>query len=150
MPMCALSTNGSFATASNTAFRSTITFPPQSPEISSTKRWPKPVDPRGFGATTIQPCAAQSDGFQRYDHASSHAPCGPPWITNTVGYFLAGSKSGGLITQYWTCGPAAPATVALCGSAKETWLVQLAFSRVKAVSCAPSALARKISDGAGG
>ena len=44
----------------------------------STNFWPKPVDPRGFGAATTQPCAAQSDGFQRDDHASSHAPCGPP------------------------------------------------------------------------
>ena len=40
-----------------------MTLPPQSPEISSTNFWPKPVEPRGFGATTTQPCAAHSDGI---------------------------------------------------------------------------------------
>ena len=94
------SANGIFATAANTASRSPITFPPQSPLISSTNFCPNPVEPRGFGAATTQPCAAQSDGFQRDDHASSHAPCGPPWMRNTTGYFFAGSKSGGLSSQY--------------------------------------------------
>ena len=55
------STYGSFTTASNTASRSVITLPPQSCVISSTNFWPKPNEPRGFGATTTQPCAAQSD-----------------------------------------------------------------------------------------
>ena len=77
-----------------------MTLPPQSCEISSTNFWPKPVEPRGFGAATTQPCAAQSAGFHRYDHASSHAPCGPPWMRNTTGYFVEASKFGGLISQY--------------------------------------------------
>ncbi len=78
MPMRVESVNGSFATAFTTASMSVMTLPPQSLEISSTNFWPNPVEPRGFGAATTQPCAAQSDGFQRVDHASSHAPCGPP------------------------------------------------------------------------
>jgi hypothetical protein len=57
---------------------SVIALPPQSCEISSTKRWPKPVDPRGFGAAITQPCAAHNAGFHRVDQASFHAPCGPP------------------------------------------------------------------------
>src|SRR3954466_6934296 len=101
MPMRALSTNGCLATESNTAFRSAIALPPQSPEISSTNFWPKPVEPRGLGAATTQPCAAHSEGFQRADQASSHAPCGPPWMRNTTGYFFDGLKPGGLISQYW-------------------------------------------------
>ena len=47
-----------------------MTLPAQSCVISSTNFWPKPVEPRGFGAATTQPCAAHSDGFHRYDHAS--------------------------------------------------------------------------------
>src|SRR5262245_33940401 len=90
-----------------------MTLPPQSCETSSRNLWPKPVEPRGLGAATTQPWAAQSCGFQRYDHASSHAPCGPPWIRKTVGYLFEGSKSGGLISQYCTFAPAAPATVKL-------------------------------------
>src|SRR5918999_3557857 len=95
------SVNGSLATSLKTASRSTITLPPQSPEISSTNFWPKPVDPRGFGAMITHPCAAQRAGLQRYDQASSHAPCGPPWIRKTTGYFLVLSNVGGLLSQYW-------------------------------------------------
>src|SRR5262245_55588759 len=148
MPMRAASTNGCFATASNTAWRSTMTFPPQSPEISSTNFWPKPVDPRGFGATMTHPCAAHSDGFQREDQASSQAPCGPPWIRNTTGYFFAASKSGGVISQYWIGVPPAPATVRLRGSANEVWLTHESFSRVNGVGWPlPSVLARNRSAG---
>ena len=74
MPMRPASVKGIFATAANTASRSPITFPPQSPLTASTKSWPNPVEPRGFGAATTHPCAAHSDGFQRDDHASCHAP----------------------------------------------------------------------------
>src|ERR671911_398306 len=98
--MRAESVNGIFDTASKTPSRSVMTLPPQSPEISSRNFWPKPVEPRGFGAATTQPCAAQSDGFQRDDHESSHAPCGPPWMRKTTGYFFDASKFGGLISQY--------------------------------------------------
>src|SRR5438876_12300530 len=94
------STNGSFVTASNTALRSTMTLPHQSCEISSTNFWPKPNDPRGFGAATTQPCDAHNSGFHRYDQPSSQAPCGPPWIIKTVGYFFDASKFGGFSTQY--------------------------------------------------
>ena len=73
-----------------------MTLPPQSPEISSTNFWPKPVEPRGFGATTTQPCAAQSVGFQRADQPSSHAPCGPPWMRKTTGILLRGVERRGL------------------------------------------------------
>src|SRR5215510_493543 len=93
-------TYGNFTTASNTAFRSVMTLPHQSCEISSTNFWPKPNDPRGLGAATTQPCDAHSIGFHRYDQPSSHAPCGPPWIKKTVGYFFAGSKLGGFSSQY--------------------------------------------------
>src|SRR3954469_7078767 len=99
-----------------------MTRPAQSIVISSTNFCPNPVEPRGFGAATIQPCAAHSEGFHRYDHASSHAPCGPPWIRNTTGYFFAGSNAGGLISQYWIGVPPAPATVRLSGFANETSL----------------------------
>src|SRR5438876_4578445 len=78
IPVRCGSTNENFATASTTALRSTMTLPHQSCEISSTNRWPKPVEPRGFGAATIQPCAAHSAGFQREDHESPQSPCGPP------------------------------------------------------------------------
>ena len=57
-------------------------------------------DPRGFGAATTQPCAAQSAGFQRYDHPSPQSPCGPPWSRKTTGYFFDASKLGGLRIQY--------------------------------------------------
>ena len=67
-----------------------MTLPAQSCEISSTNFWPNPVEPRGFGAATTQPCAAHSAGFHRVDHASPQAPCGPPWIRNTTGYFFDG------------------------------------------------------------
>src|SRR5256885_11788091 len=79
--------NGLAAAPSKTAARSSITLPPQSREISSTKRWPNPVEPRGLGATTTQPCAAHRAGFHRYDQPSDQAPWGPPWIMNTTGYF---------------------------------------------------------------
>src|SRR6185503_2650793 len=108
MPVRCGSTYGSFTTVSNTAVMSVITLPHQSCEISSTNFWPKPVEPRGFGATTIQPCAAQSDGFQRFDHASAQSLCGPPWMRNTTGYFFVGSNCGGSIIQYCTLAPAAP------------------------------------------
>src|SRR5437879_5633568 len=39
---------------------------------------PETREPRGFGAATIQPCAAHSAGFQRDDHESDQSPCGPP------------------------------------------------------------------------
>ena len=78
MPIRVESVNGSLATSLTTASMSAMTLPPQSLEISSTNFCPKPVEPRGFGAATTQPCAAHSDGFHRVDHASSHAPCGPP------------------------------------------------------------------------
>src|SRR5437016_3190682 len=100
MPSRVASAYGSFETASNTASMSVITLPHQSCEIASTNGWPNPVEPRGLGAATTHPCAAHSDGFHRDDHASSHAPCGPPWIRNTTGYFFAGSKPGGLSSQY--------------------------------------------------
>src|SRR6516164_11683458 len=100
MPCFSESTYGSFTTASKTAFRSVITLPLQSCEISSTNVWPNPNEPRGFGVATTHPCAAQSAGFHRYDHESPHSPCGPPWIRNTTGYFFDASKPGGLRTQY--------------------------------------------------
>src|SRR5215213_6502575 len=100
MPMRVESVNGSFATSSTTALMSVIALPAQSAVISSTNFWPKPVEPRGLGAATTQPCAAHNDGFQRVDQASSHAPCGPPWMRNTTGYFLDGSKFGGRSSQY--------------------------------------------------
>src|SRR6188768_1918941 len=105
------STYGGLTTALKTASRSVMTLPAQSCVISSTNLCPNPVEPRGFGAATTHPCAAQSDGFQRVDHASSHAPCGPPWMRKTTGYFFAGSNAGGLINQYCTGVPPAPATV---------------------------------------
>src|SRR5262245_17344120 len=111
MPWRFASTYGSFTTVLKTASRSSITLPAQSCVISSTNFCPKPVEPRGFGAATTHPCAAQSDGFQRDDHASPHAPCGPPWIRNTTGYFFVASKLGGLISQYWIGVPPAPGTV---------------------------------------
>ena len=92
--------NGIFATAATTRVDlGHDAARPVAAEIRSTIAWPKPVDPLGFGAATTQPCAAHSDGFQRVDQASPHAPCGPPWIRNTTGYFLDGSKFGGLISQ---------------------------------------------------
>src|SRR5678810_369555 len=100
MPRWLASTNGIRDTASTTASISTIALPPQSWETSSTNFCPKPVDPRGFGAAITQPCAAHSAGFHRDDHASDHAPCGPPWIRNTVGYLRDASKFGGLSSQY--------------------------------------------------
>src|SRR5213595_2485139 len=126
-----------------------MTLPPQSCEMSSTNFWPKPVDPRGFGAATTQPCAAHSDGFQRYDHASSHAPCGPPWIRNTTGYFFDASKSGGLISQYCTGAPPAPGAVRLSGLAKETSFSHASFSCVSGCGAFIVArVTRKISAGA--
>src|SRR3989442_338816 len=108
MPRRLASTNGIPATAVTTASMSVITLPPQSYEISSTNFWPKPNEPRGFGAAITHPCAAQSAGFHLEDHASLHAPCGPPWIRKTVGYFRDGLKSVGLSSQYWTGVPPAP------------------------------------------
>src|ERR1017187_4191047 len=135
------STNGIFTTASKTASSSTMTLPPQSPEISSTNFWPKPVDPRGFGATTTQPCAAHRLGHQRNDQPSSHAPCGPPWTRKTTGYFFAGSKAGGLISQYCTRAPAAPVVERLSGEEKATSLRQKRFSSVRAFARACGLLA---------
>src|SRR5881394_1350281 len=100
MPIFAGSAYGCLDTASNTASRTVMTLPHQSCEMSSTNFWPKPVDPRGFGATITQPCAAQSAGFQRADQPSPHSPCGPPWMRNTTGYVFDASKCGGLRTQY--------------------------------------------------
>src|SRR3954462_2888419 len=108
MPCRAASTYGSLTTALNTASRSIIAPPAQSCEMSSTNFCPKPVDPRGFGAATTQPCAAHSDGFQRDDHASPQSPCGPPLMTKTTVYFFVASKFGGLISQYWIGVPPAP------------------------------------------
>src|ERR1035438_6455850 len=112
-----------------------MTLPPQSPEISSTNFWPKPVDPRGFGATTTQPCAAHRLSHHRNDQPSSHAPCGPPWTRKTTGYFFAGSKAGGLISQYCTRAPAAPVAERVSGWEKETSFRQLRFSSVRAFAC---------------
>src|SRR6187397_1996720 len=134
MPWRDASTYGSLTTASKTAVRSVMTLPPQSCEISSTNFWPKPVDPRGLGATTTQPCAAQSVGFQRADHPSPHAPCGPPWIRNTTAYLRRGLKFGGLTIQYWTGAPAAPGTVKLSGGLMFTFCSQPTFSPVTGVA----------------
>src|SRR3954468_24757585 len=137
MPCRFASTYGSLTTALKTASRSSITLPAQSCVISSTNFWPNPVEPRGFGAATTQPCAAHSDGFHRYDHASPHSPCGPPWIRNTTGYFLAASKFGGLINQYCTGVPPSPGTVKLSGFANDTSVNHVSFSRVSCVcACA--------------
>src|SRR5688572_3627785 len=105
MPIRVESVNGSFATSFTTASMSAITLPPQSLEISSTNFWPNPVDPRGLGAATTHPCAAHSEGFHRVDQASSHAPCGPPWMRKTTGYFRVASKLGGFTNQYCTAAP---------------------------------------------
>src|ERR1035437_6536123 len=135
MPCLEASTNGIFTTASKTAFRSTMTLPAQSPEISSTNFWPKPVEPRGFGRATTHPCAAQKDGFQRADQPSSHAPCGPPWMRNTIGYFFAGSNIGGFTSQYCTRAPPAPAVERLSGVEKATSFRHPRFSSVSAFAC---------------
>src|ERR1700761_5940889 len=82
--------------------RSSNGRPPQSPDTSSRNFCPYPVDPRGLIITTTYPFAANSSGFQRYDHASPQAPCGPPWMRNLTGYFLEGSKFGGLMRNPWT------------------------------------------------
>src|SRR4051794_31898258 len=149
MPCRAASTYGSLTTALNTASRSIIALPAQSCEMSSTNFWPKPVEPRGFGAATTHPCAAHSDGFHRDDHASPHAPCGPPWIRKTTGYFFDASKSGGLISQYWIGVPPAPGAVRLSGFWNETSFSHGSFSRVSGFgSVAVSRVARKISAGA--
>src|SRR5512140_764264 len=132
MPCRDASTYGSFTTSSKTAVRSVMTFPPQSPEISSTNFWPEPVEPRGFGRTTTQPCAAQSAGFQRADQPSSHAPCGPPWMRKTTGYFLAASNIGGFTSQYCTRAPPAPVVERLSGVVIATSFRQEWFSSVRA------------------
>src|SRR5687768_837820 len=138
MPIRVESVNGSFATSFTTASMSPMTLPPQSFEISSTNFWPKPVDPRGFGAATTQPWAAHSEGFQRVDQASSHAPCGPPWIRNTTGYFREASKWGGLISQYCTVAPAAPFTVRDSGGVNATSRWSFWDSAVSAFSAPPA------------
>src|SRR5438105_1989624 len=69
------------------------------------KGWPNPVEPRGFAAYTTYPYAAQTSGFHRVDQPSIQAPWGPPWIRKTAGYFLAGSKSGGVTTHAWRAFP---------------------------------------------
>src|SRR5262249_19589527 len=38
---------------------------------------------------------------------SVQAPCGPPWIMKTAGYFFEGSKPGGTTTQAWSFDPSA-------------------------------------------
>src|SRR4029079_10628798 len=108
MPIRDTSTLGDLETTLTTAFRSVIALPHQSCEISSTNFCPKPVDPRGFGAATIQPCDAHSAGFQRFDHPSAQSPCGPPCSRKTTGYFFPGSKPGGVSSQYCTGVPPAP------------------------------------------
>src|SRR3982750_3708126 len=82
--------------ASRPIIRSVIGLSPQSPLISSMNFCPYPVEPRGLIMTTTYPFAANSCAFQRYDHESPQAPCGPPWIKNFTGYFLLASKFGGL------------------------------------------------------
>src|SRR3954467_1525683 len=77
--------------------------------MSSMKAWPYAVEPRGLIITTTYPLAAKSCGFQRYDHESPQAPCGPPWMRNFTGYFLVASKSGGLTMKPWTFFPPRPA-----------------------------------------
>src|SRR3954451_1415487 len=134
MPCRFASTYGSLTTALKTASRSSITLPAQSCVISSTNFWPNPVEPRGLGAATTQPCAAHSDGFQREDQASPQSPCGPPWMRNTTGYFFDASKFGGLISQYCTGVPPAPATVRLSGFSNATSLSHDSFSRVSCVA----------------
>src|SRR5579863_8347081 len=56
---------------------------------------PYPVEPRGLTWTTTYPFAANIWAFQRNDHESPHAPCGPPWMRNFTGHFLLESKFGG-------------------------------------------------------
>src|SRR5437667_8554605 len=82
--------------------RSSNGAPPQSPLIDSTNFCPYPVEPWKLIMTTTYPLAAKSSGFQRYDQSSPHAPCGPPWMRNFTGYFLLGSKLGGLTRKPWT------------------------------------------------
>src|SRR5688572_10535011 len=124
-----------------------MTLPPQSCVISSTNFCPKPVDPRGFGATTTQPWAAQSAGFQRDDQPSPHAPCGPPWMRNTTAYLRNGLNPGGLRIQYWMGAPAAPGTVKLSGGFMSTSRSQPEFSDV--TDFAAAGLAEALAPGAG-
>src|SRR4051812_2726185 len=124
-----------------------MTLPHQSCDISSTNFWPKPVEPRGLGAATIQPCAAHSDGFHRLDHASAQSPCGPPCSMKTTGYFFVGSKCGGLSSQYCTSVPLAPFTVMLAGFGMSTDASHAAFSWLNCRE-RPAASTTKISAGA--
>src|SRR3954452_21303526 len=87
--------------------------------MSSMNACPYPVEPRGLIMTTTYPLAANSSGFQRYDHESPHAPCGPPWIRNFTGYFFDASKSGGFTMKPSTFLPIDP--VNQNGSSGEVW-----------------------------
>src|SRR5438105_15209659 len=58
--------------------------------------------------TTTYPLAANSSGFQRYDHMSPSGTCGPPCTMNFSGYFLLASKFGGLTRKPCTLSPFAP------------------------------------------
>src|ERR671912_2623784 len=145
--MRVLSVKGIFETAATTPSISAMTRPAQSPEMRSTTGCPNVVDPLGFGAATTQPCPAHSDGFQRVDQASPHTPWGPPCIRKTTGYFFAGSKLGGLISQYWT-GPPAAFTVMPSGWVKATLLTHASLARVSGFRPLPSIPTRNTSGGA--
>src|SRR5260370_27912100 len=82
---------------------------------------PYPVEPWKLIMMTTYPLAAKSSGFQRYDQSSPHAPCGPPWMRNFTGYFLVGSKFGGLTRKPWTLSPCAPGNQKVSRGGMETW-----------------------------
>src|SRR5438309_8123857 len=69
---------------------------------------PFPVEPWKLIMMTAYPFAANNSAFQRYDQSSPQAPCGPPWMRNFSGYFLLGSKFGGLTRVPSTQSPCAP------------------------------------------
>src|ERR1700691_4501896 len=76
--------------------------------------------------------AAKSSAFQRKLQSSPQAPCGPPWMRNFTGYFLLGSKFGGLTRKPWTLSSWAPMNQNDSSGDMATW--ERAAS-LKCVSC---------------
>ena len=111
-----------------------MTFPPQSPEISSTNFWPKPVEPRGFG----------SDDDPALRGPERRVPArGPAVLPRALraavdeeddGVLLRRVEHRGLDSQYCTRVPPAPGTDRLSGVAIATSFRQERFSSVRALA----------------
>ena len=102
--------------------------------------WAKTLSPHSESALPSPMNSSNSlFKFHLFDHASSQAPSGPPWIANKIGHFFFSPslKPGGFSSHPCTFFPSAPSNQKSLPSSK---LLPLSALAAKRVSCSTSGL----------